>query len=252
MLYLIGIGLDKNDIPLSSIEAAKACTLVCLDRYTTFVDEDRIAFLKKLLGKQLQELSRSDMEEDLPELLEKAKKYNVAILVGGDPLVATTHKIMFIEAKKLGVQVKVVHANSALSVLMGESGLDFYRFGQICTISKWVQHYSPVSFYETIQRNHTNELHSLVLMDYVPEHNSSLEIKEAVRIMEEAEQKYAGKLFDDKTTIFVMHKMGLPDQQKTITTLKQAKMLSFANGPTAIIVPAKLSDVEKEVIGSMY
>ncbi len=54
---------------------------------------------------------------------------------------------------------------------MGESGLDFYRFGQICTIPRWSEHYKPVSFYETIETNLTNGHHSILLLDYDPKIN---------------------------------------------------------------------------------
>ena len=51
------------------------------------------------------------------------------------------------------MEVEVVHSNSVLTAAIGESGLDFYRFGAIATIPKWSAHYTPVSFYETLQKN---------------------------------------------------------------------------------------------------
>lgn len=251
MLYLVGIGLTKGDLSLKAIEECKKCDLF-VDRYTSFVDDDRLEFLTEMFEKPIKILDRAALEERLPELLKIAKEKDIAIFVGGDPLVATTHKITFIEAKKANVQVKVIHSVSAIVAMMGECGLDFYRFGQICTISKWVKHYSPTSFYETIQRNLKNDLHSIVLLDFDAAKGSSLELKEAIGIIEEAEKQYKGKIFDDNTIIFVMHKVTLEDSQKMLTTVKQAKKLTFANGPTTIIIPAKLSDVEKEVLGAIY
>ncbi len=251
MLYLIGIGLNKKDFPIGAVALCEKCD-VYIDRYTTFVDEEKMSYITGLLGKRPVELGRAQMEEELPELLEEAKGKDVALLIGGDPLVATTHKIIFIEAKKAGVKVEVRHASSILSAIIGESGLDFYRFGAICTVSRWTTNYTPTSFYETIKRNIDSNLHSIVLLDYDPVRNSSLETKEAIRIMEAAESKYGNGIITDYSTVFIMHKIALDDQQKLLTTIGEAKRLTFPSGPTAMVIPANLSDIEKETIESMY
>ncbi len=251
MLYLAGIGLNKNDIPNGTIELCRHCE-VFIDLYTTYIDEERLRYLESSMGKRPVGLTRAAMEEEAGVIIESARKKNVVILVGGDPLVATTHKILLIEAKKRGVEVRIRHAASILPVIMGESGLDFYRFGQVCTIPRWQKHYTPVSFYETIYRNHSNRLHSVVLLDYDATKNSSLELHEAIKILEEAEKVYKRGIIDDNTMIFVMHKMSLPEEQKVLMSVKTAKRLRYANGPTAILIPAQLTDIEKEVLGTMY
>jgi diphthine synthase len=251
MLYLVGIGLNKDDLSISAVELCKRCE-VFIERFTTFIDDDRMEYVERMAGKRFQELSRDEMEENAGKLLMKAKEHDVVILTGGDPLIATTHKILFITAKNLGIKVKVHHAPSILPAIMGESGLDFYRFGPVCTISKWQRHYTPVSFYESIKRNEENNMHSIVLLDYDPSRNSSLELGEAIRIMEESEKQYKGGIINDDTLMFVMHKIAIEGEQKLITTLRFAKKLHYANGPTAIVIPAKLTDIEKETLESMY
>ncbi len=251
MLYLVGIGLTKADLPGGAIDICKKCDLFA-DRYTTYVTDERIEQIEYITDKQVRGLDRAELEENLSKILDSAKSKDVAILVGGDPLVATTHKIIFIAAKKAGVPVRVLHAASVLSVLMGESGLDFYRFGQICTISRWTEHYTPVSFYETIQRNQKNNLHSIVLLDYDISNYSSLVLKEALMILEKAEESYKGKVIDDKTKIMVMHKVTFPNEKKIYTTIKEAEEIVLDEGATSIIIPAKLSDIEKEIVDSLY
>ncbi|MGC8648913.1 MAG: diphthine synthase [Candidatus Micrarchaeia archaeon] len=251
MLYLVGIGLNNDDLTLQAISILKS-SIVYADRYTTFFDDERRAYISNIINKQIIDLNREDLEEKLGLLVERARDANIAIMVGGDPLIATTHKIIFIEARKRKVPIKVIHASSVLSAIMGESGLDFYRFGQICTISKWQTNYMPVSFYEAIEKNYKNNLHSIVLLDYDPTKNSSLPLKDAIAILEEAEKKYKKGLINDERLLFVMHKIALSEQQKLLINIKNAKKLNFANGPTALIIPANLSDIEKEVIESMY
>ncbi|MCL5430561.1 MAG: diphthine synthase [Candidatus Marsarchaeota archaeon] len=251
MLYLTGIGLIKFDFPIGLIELCKKSE-VYMERYTTHITDNRRDYIEELIGKKIVELHRQDLEEQAGEFVKKAKDKEIVLLVGGDPLAATTHKILLIEAKKYNVKVKIHHGSSMLPALMGESGLDFYRFGQICTISRWTHNYQPVSFYETIKRNFDANLHSIVLLDYDPLKNASLELKEAVKIMYEAEKKYKRGIIKDNTMMFIMHKLAWPEQQHLLTTVKRAGKLNFANGPTALIIPAKMTEVEKEVISSIY
>jgi diphthine synthase len=252
MLYLMGIGLTKGDLPTGTIETCKKCEFIYADRYTTYVTEDRIEQVEYLTGKGVKRLNREMLEERLSAILDEAKEKNVAVLVGGDPLIATTHKIIFIAAKKAGVPVKVHHATSAIAVMLGESGLDFYRFGQTCTIARWSKHYEPISFYETIQRNIRNNLHSLVLLDWDISNNSSMQLPEALKILNKAEDSYRGKIIGDDTMIIVIHKITYEDEKKLFIPVKEALDVILDPGPTTLIIPAQLSDIEKEIIGAIY
>ncbi len=251
MLYLIGVGLSRGSIPVGSLEICKRCE-VYFDDYTSYISDDYLAWLTKEVGKGIMSLGRKSMEEDVTTILEKAKERDVAVLVSGDPLVATTHKIIFIAAKKAGVTVKVCHAESILPTIMGESGLDFYRFGPICTIPKWSDNYRPLSFYETIQNNIDGNLHTIAFFDYDPKKNSSLEMPEAMKVLDAAEAEYVGGVMEDQNMIFVMHRLTWADAQKLYLSVRDARKLKLSYGPTAIIFPAKLSEVEREVVDSMY
>lgn len=251
MLYLVGIGLADGDISLAALEVCRRSE-VYIDTYTSIADERRISYISELIGKKPSVLSRHDMEEGSAMLLKKAKDADLAVLVGGDPLTATTHKTLFIDAKKAGVSVKVIHAASVLSAIMGESGLDFYRFGAVCTISSWSEHYKPVSFYETIAKNLSNNLHSVVLLDYDAASGSSMGIAEALRILIEAEAHYGQKVISAKTNIIVLHNLARDGQRVVLADVSEAGRLRLNNGVTSLIVPAALTDVELESIGGMY
>jgi diphthamide biosynthesis methyltransferase len=135
---------------------------------------------------------------------------------------------------------------------MGESGLDFYRFGQICTIPHWEKNYKPISFYETIMKNQKADQHSIVLFDYDPEKKSSMPLQDAIMELQEAEKEYIGGIGADTARVFVMYNLSAENQAKYFMTIKEAKDLKLEPGPAAIIVPARLSEVETEVIESMY
>lgn len=252
MLYLIGAGLSNEEFPVGAIKACKDSD-VYFEKYTSYLSDDRLEGISNILGKSLKELERSDLEENVSVILKKSQKENTAIIIGGDPLTATTHKILFITAKRLGAGIKIIHASSILSALIGESGLDFYRFGSICTISRWSEHYKPVSFYESVKKNNENNLHSIILLDYKPEINSSMDLANALKIIREAEIKYKGGVFANGAKLIVMHRLGLDGTKRIITTIGNAKRIDLKQaGPTVLILPAKLSDVEKETIEAMY
>ncbi|HUY70243.1 MAG TPA: diphthine synthase [Candidatus Baltobacteraceae bacterium] len=251
MLFLVGTGLAKKDISYNAIEICKNCELF-VDRYTATIDQEKLDFLAEIIGRRIHELTRSDLEEESKEIVERARHADIAVLVGGDPLIATTHKILFIEAKKRDVPVHVLHASSIASAIIGESGLDFYRFGPICTISRWSEKYKPTSFYETIQRNMQSNLHSLVLLDYDIETAASLSLKDTASILEAAEAKHRQGIITPDTQIFIMHNISIDGEQKRLTTFSEVKGIAFKSGMTAIILPGKISDIEREIMGCIY
>jgi len=246
MLFLIGLGLSEKDITVGSIEAFRTSELY-VDRFTSYISDRTMTYISETAGKQVAELTRQDMEEDVAELVKRAATRDIAVLVGGDPLMATTHKILYIEAKHQGVQTHILHANSIITTVIGESGLDFYRFGSVCTIPKWSEHYKPMSFYEKIERNLTNNEHTILLLDYDSKRMETLPVGEAIGTLEKADAHYKKGIITDRTKIIIMHNISQRDGKVMETTVAEAKS-SNLNGMNVIIMPAALSDVEKDAV----
>lgn len=76
---------------------------------------------------------------------------------------ATTHTDLVVRAKKLGVDVKVVHNASVMNAI-GVCGLQLYRYGETVSIPFFTDAWRPDSFYEKIQRNRKLGLHTLCLL----------------------------------------------------------------------------------------
>ncbi len=249
MLLLVGTGVSYNDISARAAEACRPC-VVYMEKYTSPAGAQRIDYLERIIGKRIGTLTREDLEDRARETVSRAASEDIAILIGGDPLTATTHKILLIEARKLGIKVRIFHASSIVTAAIGESGLDFYRFGQVCTIPRWASNYRPVSFYETIERNMSMGLHSLVLLDYYPERESTLPLKEAVAELREAEAAYKKGIIANSTVILLMQDIGTDGQGIRVTTIGAAA--DEGEGMvTTIILPAKLSEVEEETLRSV-
>ena len=68
-------------------------------------------------------------------LIKEAKSSNVALLVYGSPLFATTHMSIVLDAEKMGVRVKVIYSASVLDGV-AETGLQLYKFGKTASMAK--------------------------------------------------------------------------------------------------------------------
>ena len=250
MLFLVGAGLSEGGLTEEALGLLeKKETKVFAESYTGWLG-DRIPELESRLGKKISILDRSGLEDNIASLIEQAAKEDVVVLVAGDPLVATTHKIACIKAKEIGVKVSVIHSSSIFSAAIGESGLDFYRFGQVCTIPMWSDHYKPVSFYETIERNVKNGLHSILLLDYDPK-IGSIQPSYAAEMLVKAEKNYKKGIIKPSTKVIVLHNLSLPGERKLMLTLEEVEGLRLGPGPTIIILPAKMSEVEAESTAAM-
>lgn len=247
---MIGTGVAYNDISVGALETCKKCKIFA-EGYTSLLNDVKFNYLSKTIGKKITYLNRSDLEENAGRLLNLAKREEIALLVGGDPLIATTHKILFIEALKIGVNVKIWHSSSIVSTVFGECGLDFYRFGKICTIPKFSMHYKPLSFYDSLHTNHINNLHSLILLDYNQKDLSTLSIKEALGNILQAESAYKKGVLDLSSNIIILKNLGLEDEQKLFTTIGEALKLDFG-GVITLVLPNKLTKIERETIDAMY
>lgn len=246
MLFLVGLGLSEKDITLGAIDACKACELY-VDRFTSKINDNTITRITELTGKGVKEISRQEMEEGSANIIKAAAARDIAILVGGDPLVATTHKILYIAAKKQDVGVKIIHSNSIITTSMGESGLDFYRFGSICTIPRWSSHYSPVSFYEKIHANIKCNCHTIALLDYDQKNESTMEVKEAMDILEKAEMHYKKGIITNNTKIILLHNMSSEGARVIKTTIRDKESADIG-GMNVFIIPAELTAIEVEAV----
>lgn len=247
MLYLIGVGVGEHDVTEAGLDALKVSDVVFLDSYTAFVSNAKLEIIKKFSRNEIKTADRHMLEEGIDGILSMAESKNVSIITNGDPLIATTHKTILIEARKKKIPVKVVHSTAIFSVAIAESGLDFYRFGPVCTIPRWSEHYKPVSFYETVLMNHSNNLHSLMLLDYDSEKGISIRVEEAISIMENAEKHYKKGVMSSDKKIVMLCDAGTENQHITFTEIQKTRT-DFNYKMAAIIIPAKISDIEAEYL----
>ncbi|MFB6191598.1 MAG: diphthine synthase [Candidatus Nanohaloarchaea archaeon] len=159
MLYLIGLGLDDGEITVKGREALEDADRAFVEFYTNTANID-IEELEDDTGTDIQQLSREEVEQE-ERMLEALEDGDVAFLVSGDPLTATTHYDIKHRAEQRGEKVEIVHAPSILTSV-AETGLNVYRFGRVVTLP---ENAKPVSVLDHIEANDSIGLHTLVLLD---------------------------------------------------------------------------------------
>ena len=232
MLYLIGLGLDLNDVSVKALDIIKKSSMVYLETYTTTFPYE-IKDLEKLLGKKIIPSGRKQFEDDIQMLIDQAKRDDISVLVYGDPLAATTHLIILKEAEKSKVKTEVIHNISVFNVI-SETGLQLYKFGKTTSLPRWQKNFKPTSFMEIIKQNLSIKAHSLILVD------PGLSLKQALEQLMESD---SGNLLKDKEMI-IFSRGGLKDQ-KIIRGKMNALISKKVLEPFSIIVPGELNFSEE-------
>ena len=251
-LYFIGLGLSSEyDLSLRALEILKKVDKVFLEAYTSLMPELNIKNLEKLIGKKINIVTRKDLEEeDARVILDEALHKKVALLVPGDPFVATTHIAICINAKKRGIKVNVIHGPSIISAIYGATGLQCYKFGKIVTIVYPEPQYSyfPETPYEVLYDNLMRGLHTLFLLDLKVEKGKCMSIKEAIEILLELEKRKKKNIVKSDTLAVGLARLGSRSQKIKAGTLIELKNYDFGPPPHSLIIPAKLHPLEAEAL----
>ena len=238
-LYLIGLGLEnEKNISLKGLEKIKSSKKIYLENFTSKL-QCSIKDLEKLYEKKIILASRNFIEGKSKEIIERARKENISILIPGDVFSATTHIAIFQEAKKNKVPVEVVN-NSSILTAIGITGLELYKFGRVASIpfdNEKIK--TPI---EILNENQKMNLHTLFLLDLDNETKKYLSIQEAI--------KYLLKNKIKKETVAVAcARIGCSDYKIKSGTLEQLKNIDYGNPPYCLIIPAKkLHFMEEEML----
>ncbi|KAH0566709.1 diphthine methyl ester synthase [Cotesia glomerata] len=166
MLYLIGLGLgDPTDITEKGRNAINKCEDIYLEAYTSVLSAGQDA-LEKHYGRSIKIADRELVEGDdsMSEILSSAATKDVAFLVVGDPLGATTHLDLLERAEEQNVQVEVINNTSIINAVAC-CGLELYDYGKIVSIPYWTDSWQPESFYDRLVKNLRIDAHTLCLLD---------------------------------------------------------------------------------------
>ncbi len=221
MLYIIGLGLNVDGISKYGLERAKICKKVYLENYTVefpYSEQE----LQDIIGKKIISADREFVES--LKIIDEAKKMDVALLVYGSPLTATTHISLIQEAKTSGVRYKVIY-NASILDAVAETGLQIYKFGKIASIPK----FKADSFMDIIRENQSIGAHSLILVDI------GLEFKDAIKRIKKVDK------------LIVCETLGARKSKIYYDKVENLKSKDIS-APFCFIIPGKLHFIEREVL----
>ena len=92
----------------------------------------------------------------------------MALRVVGDPLQATTHVDLQLQAAEAGIECRVFHGVSITTLVTGAVGLSNYKFGRQTTLTYPYGGWVATSPLEVIAVNMHQNLHTLALLDLDP------------------------------------------------------------------------------------
>lgn len=275
-LVLVGMGPGRLEMMTKeAIWAAKLADIRRYEAYTALWPQDELGRLEHEVG-PITKVMRPEIE-DARELLELAKDNLVAVLVVGDPLQATTHVDLQLQAQESGISCKVMHGISITTILSGAIGLSNYKFGRSTTLTYPYGGWVATSPLDVIASNLYQGLHTLVLLDLDPSgqgvgNQRPMKPEDAYNSMEMMWLKMEDMAEDfsepddaleamKQTAISAMLEDGLGDMRvvlasdmgcknEKIVSTTFAELSSFSGGRlNCLVIPANLGEVEEVALG---
>jgi diphthine synthase len=253
MLWLIGLGIEGvGGMSMRGLEILKTCNLIYIERFTGYLSDIDLGELRLFCKQDYNVVNVVGrlFVEDGRDILEQADNNEVALIVYGDALIATTYIDLFIRAIRRGIKVEVVHSASGITSLIGESGLQNYKFGRTSTIMSEPQ--SAISVYNTLMDNLLLGNHTLILTEYSEtKENISpffLDPIVAMKMLLDVEKEQRSRAFTEETFVLVASRIGRTDKKIISGQIRSLMEINYGTGPHSLIVPGRLHFVETEAI----
>jgi diphthine synthase len=246
----VGLGLyDEKDVSLRGLEELKKADMVFAEFYTSLMPGLSIQKLEELAGKRVFVVSRHTLEEEEGQpILQEAKRGNVAFLVPGDPLIATTHVDLRIRAEKQGIETRVIHGASIVSAVIGLSGLQNYKYGKSVTIPFPEKNFASETPYRVILENQTMGLHTLCYLDIKAEEQKYMTIKEGLRLLLSVEKQKKRRVITLSTLVLGVARAGSANPTVKAGYVGDAMNHEFGPPPHVLVFPGKLHFMEAEAL----
>ena len=249
MFYLVGLGLfDEKDISLKGLECLKNVDKIYAELFTSRLFGSSLETIEDLVGKPIELLVRQEVEEE-SKFIEEAKDKDIALVTGGDPLIATTHSEFLVECAKKGIPYEVIHGSSILSSAPAISGLQGYKFGKVTTIPFPDHNLYPKSPYYAIVENLENSMHTLVLLDIQAHKDRYMTVNEGLEYLMNIKSDLGDEgIIDEDTLAIGIARVGSKDNIVKAGSIKELIDFDFGSPLHCIVIPSKLHIVEAEYL----
>lgn len=245
-LVLVGLGLYGDENKSRLLRLIKNSDVVYLERYTSPVD--RVPdYIVEVAGDKLQLVSRRELEVYSDRILDDALDRNVLIISPGNPLLATTHIQLLIDARRKGIEAEVVHGTSVICAALAESGLHIYKLGGISTVVRR-EKASSERTYEILKDNLKRGLHTLLLLEYDEAEGYRMSPKEALDILLSYDEE---GVLDEERLVVIVCNIGLDNKRVCVCKVGDISSGQVAFGSMDIcivLVPGSLHFTEEEYL----
>lgn len=262
VLYVIGLGLsDEKDITIRGLEAVKKCNRLFLEYYTSVLGVDT-SRLEEIYGKPVILADRNMVESEAEKIYESSSDEDVAFLVVGDPLCATTHTDLILRVRQLGIKVEIIH-NTSVMAAVASCGLQLYQFGYTVSVPLFEGEWRPDSFYDRIKYNSDGGMHTLCLLDIKmkePDYESMcmgklkflpprfMTVNVAINQLLECEEKRQENVIKGDTLAVGLARLGQPTQLIVYGTLNELLGVDFGEPLHSLALCGETHPLEIDVL----
>jgi len=246
MLWFVGLGISgTQSIPIEVVKIIQKADFVYLEAFTSPISKQHEDKIKNMVNGSFK-IAKRWLVEDGQEILKASKSSTVVLLSYGDPYVATTHIELRTRAKLEKIETNTIHSASAITSMIGESGLQFYKVGRIVTIMN--EKKSIITPYTAIFKNLIQGLHSVILLEYNQDENYFLDPKDAISSLMDVEKEQKRNVVNNDTFAIVASRIGFETQKITSGKFSNLLKVDFGEPPHTIIITGKLHFTESDAI----
>ena len=246
MLWFVGLGISgTKSISIEVEKMIQEADFVYLEAFTSPISQTHEEEIKKIVNGNFK-IAKRWLVEDGQEILKAAKNSTVILLSYGDPYVATTHIELRTRAKLENIETNTIHSASAVTSMIGEAGLQFYKVGRVVTIMN--EKKSTINPYTNIFKNLTQGLHSIILLEYNHDKKYFLDPKNAILDLLDIEKEQKRTVLSDDTFAIIASRIGFETQKIISGKFSNLLKIDFGEPPHSIIIPGKLHFTESDAI----
>ncbi|ABL78091.1 diphthine synthase [Thermofilum pendens] len=249
MLVVAGLGLcGTRDISVGLLREAEDADEIFLETYTSVSPGLRVEDLVSVLGRGVKLVTRKDLEDESARtVLEVAARGKALLLTIGNPLIATTHSSIVVEAAKRGIKVRVLPAPSIIDGIIASTGLHVYKFGRVVSLvfpeDPSLKNY-PYTPYSVLKDNVSRGLHTIFLLDIRADEGRYMLFREASELLLRLEERFQENVVDENTLVIGVARATAEDEKVFAGRISEAINADLGNAPHTLIVPGELHDSE--------
>ncbi|GAB6946304.1 diphthine synthase [Vulcanisaeta sp. JCM 16161] len=245
-LYIVGLGLSPSNITAEALRVIRSVDAVFLETYTSKGPTEFMDYLKSVRGDLIQ-VSRNDLEDRNGEVIMRKLEggRNVALLVIGDPMIATTHAAIAVIARRRGFNVRIINSVSIVCAVLSQLGLSPYKLGPVATITYPRMGILSMRAYEVLSDNLSRGLHTILLLD-IRDNGDFMNVNEAVELLKRMESVGRLGIISSELMVIYTARIGWGNQSIRVSTIDDVP--DMGDTPHTIVIPGQLNPVEEDYL----